>query len=210
MKSSPGTQPAVATAGNPSSLLSGGEQVSSSDSLRRRSSGGAKHGIIDARKKQQPEGASGKRRSSGERKRRTSASLLELKTTYEGPCGTRSEKWLHRSTLIVTNRTIEIEREGANFVLSMLTLGCWWAMFQVYECDEAGRHRRRRRRCRYRRCHRCRCCRCRRRRRRCRCCYSLCSVRSSAMQLSLLTPPYLLPRQQRSKSMSLTSCRPSS
>ena len=40
----------------------------------------------------------------------------------------------------MTNRTVEIEREGANCLLSLLTLGCWWALFQtatieIYELD---------------------------------------------------------------------------
>ena len=97
-----------------------------------------------------------RRRSSGNLRRRGSGSsgsggkplrnagdspkVLELKTTYEGPCGPKTEKWLHKSTLIVTNRTIEIEREGANCLLSTITLGCWWALFQtatieIYELD---------------------------------------------------------------------------
>lgn len=57
--------------------------------------------------------------------------LLELKTIYEGPCGPRSGKIMHKTTIIVTNRTVEIEREGANCCLSVLTLGCWFFFFQT-------------------------------------------------------------------------------
>eukprot|EP00937_MAST-01D_sp_MAST-1D-sp2_P006444 g6444.t1 len=57
--------------------------------------------------------------------------LLELKTIYEGPGGPRSGKLMHKTTIIVTNRTVEIEREGANCCLSVLTLGCWFFLFQT-------------------------------------------------------------------------------
>jgi len=57
--------------------------------------------------------------------------LLELKTIYEGPGGKRSGKFLHRTTIIVTNRTVEIEREGANCAMSVLTCGCWFFFFQT-------------------------------------------------------------------------------
>jgi cbb3-type cytochrome oxidase subunit 3 len=57
--------------------------------------------------------------------------LLELKTIYEGPGGKRSSRLLHKTTIIVTNRTVEIEREGANVWLTLLTLGCWYFCFQT-------------------------------------------------------------------------------
>ena len=143
-----------------SSSSSSGESPSgASRSLRRRSSGGGasqsspKRGLAHTNtrnNKGKPAAAAGAGGGGGGSsssmfsKRRSTAGmpprLLELKTTYEGPCGPASEKWLHRSTLIVTNRTIEIEREGANCALSVLTLGCWWAVFQtasieIYELD---------------------------------------------------------------------------
>ena len=34
-------------------------------------------------------------------------------------------------TLVITNRTVEIEREGANLIMSILTCGCWYACFQT-------------------------------------------------------------------------------
>ena len=57
--------------------------------------------------------------------------LLELKTIYEGPGGKRSSRMLHKTTIIVTNRTVEIEREGANIYMTLLTLGCWYFCFQT-------------------------------------------------------------------------------
>ena len=68
--------------------------------------------------------------------------LLELKTIYEGPGGKRSGKIMHKTTIIITNRTVEIEREGANCCLSVLTLGCWFFFFQtasieIYEVRHA-------------------------------------------------------------------------
>jgi hypothetical protein len=148
------------TASSSSSSISSSSGESSSDasrSLRRRSSGGGpsqsspKRGLAHTNtrnNKGKHHAAAGVEVGGGGgsmfSKRRSTAGmpprLLELKTTYEGPCGSASEKWLHRSTLIVTNRTIEIEREGANCALSVLTLGCWWAVFQtasieIYELD---------------------------------------------------------------------------
>jgi hypothetical protein len=58
-------------------------------------------------------------------------SLLELKTIYEGPGGNKAKRFLKKTTLIVTNRTVEIEREGANVLLTFITLGCWYMFFQT-------------------------------------------------------------------------------
>lgn len=58
-------------------------------------------------------------------------SLLELKTIYEGPGGEASGRFLKKTTIIVTNRTVEIEREGANVCMTFITLGCWYMFFQT-------------------------------------------------------------------------------
>ena len=58
-------------------------------------------------------------------------SLLDLKTIYEGPGGPASKRLLHKTTLVITNRTVEIEREGVNVVLTVLTCGCWYVFFQT-------------------------------------------------------------------------------
>eukprot|EP00937_MAST-01D_sp_MAST-1D-sp2_P003839 g3839.t1 len=58
-------------------------------------------------------------------------SLLELKTIYEGPGGRSAARFLKKTTLIVTNRTVEIEREGANVCMTVLTMGCWYMFFQT-------------------------------------------------------------------------------
>jgi hypothetical protein len=64
--------------------------------------------------------------------------MMELKTIYEGPAGPSSSKILHRTTLIVTNRTVEIEHEGADLMLTLVTLGFWYfacqsASIEIYE-----------------------------------------------------------------------------
>ena len=59
------------------------------------------------------------------------ARMDELKTIYEGSAGPRSSRMLHKTTVIVTNKTVEIEREGANVFLTFLTLGCWYFCFQT-------------------------------------------------------------------------------
>jgi len=76
-------------------------------------------------------------------------SLLELKTIYEGPGGRAAARFLKKTTLIVTNRTVEIEREGANVCMTFVTMGCWYMFFQtasieIYEvrCPRAPRPRR--------------------------------------------------------------------
>jgi hypothetical protein len=58
-------------------------------------------------------------------------SLLELKTIYEGPGGEATNRFLKKTTIIVTNRTVEIEREGVNVCMTFLTLGCWYMFFQT-------------------------------------------------------------------------------
>ena len=75
-------------------------------------------------------GSYGSRRRASEPKQQE-PTLLELKTIYEGPCGPASKKLLHKTSLVITNRTVEIEREGANLIMSILTCGCWYACFQT-------------------------------------------------------------------------------
>ena len=70
-------------------------------------------------------------------------SLLELKTIYEGPGGRAAARFLKKTTLIVTNRTVEIEREGANVCMTVVTMGCWYMFFQtasieIYEVSMGG------------------------------------------------------------------------
>ena len=38
---------------------------------------------------------------------------------------------MYRTTIIITDKTIEIEREGANPLLTLLTLGLWYFCFQT-------------------------------------------------------------------------------
>ena len=50
---------------------------------------------------------------------------------------------LHKTSLVITNRTVEIEREGANVFLTALTCGCWYLCFQtasieIYEVGGAA------------------------------------------------------------------------
>ena len=98
--------------------------------LRRRSSGGAKalYGT----------GTAGNQRSASPR-----SDLHDLRTIYEGPVGAHAEYMCHHTTLIVTNKTVEFEREGANCILSFLTLGLWWFFFQtatieIYELERVS------------------------------------------------------------------------
>ena len=73
-------------------------------------------------------------------------SMLDLRTIYEGAAGKRTNRMLWKTTLVITNRCVEIEREGANAILSCLTMGCWYFMFQtatieIYEYSRiAGLH----------------------------------------------------------------------
>ena len=57
-------------------------------------------------------------------------SLLSVETIYEGTGGKKSNKVPYRTTFIITNRAIEVEIEGANLVLSILTCGLWYMFFQ--------------------------------------------------------------------------------
>jgi hypothetical protein len=84
-------------------------------SLRRRSSDTSRRKYSDAER-----GG----RSSG-------PNLMDLKTLYEGPSGKRASKMLYKTTLVITNQTVEIEREGANACASLLTCGCWYFCFQT-------------------------------------------------------------------------------
>jgi hypothetical protein len=45
---------------------------------------------------------------------------------------------LQKTSLVITNRTVEIECEGANFFMTALTCGCWYmccrtASIEIYE-----------------------------------------------------------------------------
>ena len=57
-------------------------------------------------------------------------SLLDVETIYEGPGGPKSSLFLYDTTFVITNRAIEIEREGANAIMTVATLGCWYFFFQ--------------------------------------------------------------------------------
>jgi hypothetical protein len=63
--------------------------------------------------------------------------VFELKTFYEGPGGPKSSRFLKTTTIIATNRTVEIEREGPNVFLTLITFGCWMmfshASIEIYE-----------------------------------------------------------------------------
>jgi hypothetical protein len=64
-------------------------------------------------------------------------SMFELKTFYEGPGGPKCSRACKTTTIIATNRTVEIEREGPNVVMAILTLGfcCMFsqASIEIYE-----------------------------------------------------------------------------
>ena len=105
----------------------------SSKLLRRRSSGGAKE-------------LYGTGSASNQRAASPRNGLHDLRTIYEGPVGSHAEQMCHKTTLIVTNKTVEFEREGANCFLSFLTLGLWWFFFQtatieIYELERVSAHR---------------------------------------------------------------------
>jgi hypothetical protein len=66
---------------------------------------------------------------------------MGFKTIYQGPSGLRCSRLLHKTSLVITNRTVEIEREGANAYLTALTCGCWYlcfqtASFEIFELQE--------------------------------------------------------------------------
>ena len=48
-------------------------------------------------------------------------SMLDLRTIYEGAAGKRTNRMLWKTTLVITNRCVEIEREGANAILIFLS-----------------------------------------------------------------------------------------
>jgi hypothetical protein len=54
---------------------------------------------------------------------------LHVQTLYEGPSGPGTTAMLTKKTLIITNHAIEIEIEGANAFLSVLTFGFWYLLF---------------------------------------------------------------------------------
>jgi hypothetical protein len=80
---------------------------------------------------------SGRRRSSGERRaRRRSSDRPEgdpddERIIYEGPAGLRSSRMMYKTTITITDWSIEVEREGANVVLTLMTLGCWYCVCQT-------------------------------------------------------------------------------
>eukprot|EP00937_MAST-01D_sp_MAST-1D-sp2_P000841 g841.t1 len=120
-----GVQLVVKETGNTSPRKPGAQAAASASSPRRKST--------KARKKV-------KKRPSAAQALAAQPGLLELRTIYEGPVGRRGEKLFHKSTLIVTNRTIEIEREGAHWFGTLITFGLWYFMFQtatieIYELD---------------------------------------------------------------------------
>ena len=67
----------------------------------------------------------GRRRSSNPTKDDTYETVL-----YEGPSGPKSTTKFHRTTVIITDWSVEIEREGANAFCTLLTCGLWFYLFQ--------------------------------------------------------------------------------
>ena len=67
----------------------------------------------------------GRRRSSDPTKDDTYETVL-----YEGPSGPQTTSKFHRTTIIVTDWSVEIEREGANALCTLLTCGLWFCLFQ--------------------------------------------------------------------------------
>jgi hypothetical protein len=57
--------------------------------------------------------------------------LFQVRTLYEGPAGPRSAEMLKTKKLVITSRAVEIETEGANALMTGLTLGCWYFFFQT-------------------------------------------------------------------------------
>jgi hypothetical protein len=51
---------------------------------------------------------------------------------------------LQKTSLVITNRTVEIECEGANFLMTAITCGCWYlccrtASIEIYELQRIER-----------------------------------------------------------------------
>jgi hypothetical protein len=95
--------------------------------LRAAAAAGANAGAVVSGAKRQArlEQKSQRHRSAVEK-----TSLLSVETIYEGTGGKKSNKVPYRTTFIITNRAIEVEIEGANLVLSILTCGLWYMFFQ--------------------------------------------------------------------------------
>jgi hypothetical protein len=56
--------------------------------------------------------------------------LYALRTLYDGPGGPRTSRFMNSRRIVVTTKAIEVETTGASAVLSALTCGCWWFLFQ--------------------------------------------------------------------------------
>lgn len=64
--------------------------------------------------------------------------LSELRTLFEGVPGPKTMSRFCKTTLIVTNQTVEIEKDGASPCLTVLTLGFWYwccrtTTIEIYE-----------------------------------------------------------------------------
>jgi hypothetical protein len=55
----------------------------------------------------------------------SATNLSELRTLFEGVPGPKTVSRFCKTTLIVTNQTVEIEKDGANPCLTVLSLGFW-------------------------------------------------------------------------------------
>ena len=85
------------------------------------------HGVVELRDRHHSPRATrdGRRRSSDPSKDDTKEQVI-----YEGPCGQRTGRFFHRTTFTVTDWSVEVEREGAHPLLTLLTLGIWYWLFQ--------------------------------------------------------------------------------
>ena len=72
----------------------------------------------------------GRRRSSDPNKDDTDEVIL-----YEGAGGKHSQSMFYTTTLMVTDWSVEVEREGANPLLTVLTLGLWFWLFQTVSTE---------------------------------------------------------------------------
>ena len=63
---------------------------------------------------------------------------LDLQSIYDGPGGRGTNKLLYKTHLSITNRTVEIEREGVSLLIAFLTCGiayffCQKVSVEIYE-----------------------------------------------------------------------------
>jgi hypothetical protein len=63
---------------------------------------------------------------------------LDLHSIYDGPAGKRANKIMYKTHLSVTNRTVEIEREGVSLFMTIFTCGfaylfCQKVSVEIYE-----------------------------------------------------------------------------